>query len=104
MPVICVRLSINLTVFTNRGTTSFKYIDHIFTNAAELCSEAVSTPIGYSDHNIVAIFIKAKVPRAGPKIVYKRSYRRFSSDTYVEDLKKYMALHCIYENCSSSYQ
>ena len=57
-------------VFTNTtGTRSSTCIDHIFTNAVELCSEAISVPIGCSNHNIVAISRKAKVPTAGPKMV-----------------------------------
>jgi hypothetical protein len=63
-------------VFTNTtGTRSSRCINNIFYNTVELCSEAVSVPIGYSDHNIVAISRKAKVPTAVPKIVYKRSYK-----------------------------
>ena len=53
-----------------QGTRSSTCIDHIFTSTVELCSKAVSVPIGCSDHNIVAISRKAKVPTAGPKIVY----------------------------------
>lgn len=30
---------------------------------------------------------KAKIPKAGPKIVYKRSYRGFCCDSYVNDIK-----------------
>ena len=53
-------------VFTNTtGKRSPTYIDHIFTNTVEICSKAVSVPIGCSDHNIVAISRKAKVPTAG---------------------------------------
>lgn len=29
---------------------------------------------------------KTKVPKAGPNIVYKRSYNRFCSDSYVDDV------------------
>jgi hypothetical protein len=75
-------------VFTNTtGTRSSTCIDPIFTNTAELCSKAVSVPIGCSDHNIVARSRKAKVPTAGLKIVYKRSYKRFCCDSYVDDVK-----------------
>ena len=74
-------------MFTNTtGTRSSTRIDHIF-NVIGLCSKAVSVPIGYSDHNIVAISRKAKVLTAGPKIVYKRSYNRFCCDSYVDDAK-----------------
>ena len=75
--------------FTNTTVTrSSTCIDHIFTNTVELCSKAVSVPIGCSDHSIVVIFRKAKVPTAGSKIVYKRSYKRFCCDSYVDDVKK----------------
>ena len=74
--------------FTNTtGTRSSTCIDHICTNTVELCSKAVSVPIGCSDHNIVAISRKAKVTTVGPKIVYRRSYKRFCSDSYVDDVK-----------------
>ena len=87
MPVIPVQVINQPTrVFKNTtGTRSSTCIDHIFTNAVELCSKAISVPIGCSDHNIVAR--KAKVPTAGPKIEIKRSYKRFCCDTYVEDVK-----------------
>jgi hypothetical protein len=42
---------------------------------AYMIIKAVSVPIGYSDDNIVAISRNAKVPKTGPKIVYKRSYK-----------------------------
>ena len=61
-------------------------VDHIFTIAAEICLKAASRSIGCSDHNIVAISRKIKVPKAGPIIVYKRSYNMFCSDSYVVDV------------------
>lgn len=74
-------------VFINKtGCTSATCIDHIYTNCIELCSKAISVPVGFSDHNLVAISRKAKVPKAGPKIVYKRSYRGFSCDSYVNEV------------------
>jgi hypothetical protein len=62
-------------------------IDHIFTSAAELCFKAVSKSIGCSDHNIISTSRKTKVPKAGPNIVYKRSYNTFCSNSYVDDVK-----------------
>jgi hypothetical protein len=59
-------------------------IDHIFTNAAEICFKAVSKSIRC---RIVAISRETKVPKAGPKILYKRSYNKFGSDSYVFDVK-----------------
>jgi hypothetical protein len=75
-------------VFTNTtGTKSSTCIDHVFTNTIELCSKAVSVPIGCSDHNIVAISRKETFPTAGPKIVDKRSYKIFCCDSYMHDVK-----------------
>lgn len=75
-------------VFTNKtGSLSSTCIDHIYTNAGELCSRAISIPIAFSDHNLVAISRKTKVPKAGPKIVFKRSYRGFCCEAYVSDVR-----------------
>ena len=62
-------------------------IDHIFTNAADICFKLDSKSIGCSDHNITAISRKTKVPTAGLNIVNKRSYNTFCSDSYVDDVK-----------------
>jgi hypothetical protein len=48
--------------------------------------KAVSRSIGCSDHNIVAISKKNVVLKAGPNIVYKRSYNKFCSDYHVVDV------------------
>jgi hypothetical protein len=42
--------------------------------------------IGCSDYNIAAISRKTKVPKAGPNILYKRSYNKFCSDSNVDDV------------------
>ena len=47
----------------------------------------VSKSFGCRDHNIVAIARKTTVTKAGPNIVYKRSYNTFCSDSYVVDVK-----------------
>jgi hypothetical protein len=59
-------------------------IDHIFTNTAEMCFKAVSKSIGCSDHNILAISRKTNI---GPNTVYKRSYKKLCSESYVDDVK-----------------
>jgi hypothetical protein len=64
-------------VTNSTGMKSSTCIDHVFTNAAENGFKAVSKSIGCRDHNIVAISRKTKVPKAGPNIVYKRSYKMF---------------------------
>ena len=37
-------------------------------------------PLAVVNHNIVAIYKKTKVPKAGPNIMYERSYKKFCSD------------------------
>ena len=75
--LLTVTSACNLVQVTNQPTRVFTdttrtrkstCIDHIFSNTVELCSKAVSVPIGYSDHNIMAISRKANIPKAGPKI------------------------------------
>ena len=59
----------------------------MFINRPELCSYCVSVPIGCSDHNLIAIVRKTKVPKSGPKVIMKRSFRRFNQAQYEEDIK-----------------
>jgi hypothetical protein len=59
-------------VTNSTGMKSSTCIDHIFTHFAEICFKAVSKSIGCSDHNVLDISRKTKVPKAGPNIVYKR--------------------------------
>jgi hypothetical protein len=59
-------------------------IDHIFTNAADICFKAVSKSKGCIDHNISR---KTTFPKVGPIIVYERSCNKFCSDSYVDDVK-----------------
>lgn len=54
------------------GSKSETCIDHVFTNSNYLCSEALSVPVGYSDHNLVVLVRKTKVPKAGPTIMFLR--------------------------------
>ena len=86
----------NLTQMVNKptrvhcneaGRTSATCIDHIFTNNIDLCSNAVSVTVGFSDHNIVAFVRKTTTPKAGPKVMYKRSYRRFCENDFIRDIE-----------------
>ena len=68
------------------GSTSSTCIDLIFTNVSELCSKAISIPVGCTDHNIVAICRKTKVPKSGQKIIQKRMFRYFNENNYYNDV------------------
>lgn len=41
------------------GKIAATCIDHIFTNAVDMCSRGVSAPMECSDHNVTAITWKA---------------------------------------------
>ena len=72
---------------TTKNGISSTCIDHIFTNAADLCSKVISVEFGCTDHNIVAFIRKAKIPKAVPKIIYKRSFKNFREGAFLEELE-----------------
>jgi hypothetical protein len=82
VPGTWFKLSVNIPGYLQTAS-----IDHNYTNAAEICSKAVTTSIGCSDHNILDISRKNNVLMAGFNIVYTRSYKSFCSDSHVEDVK-----------------
>lgn len=63
-------------------------IDHIYLSVNVNYTGALSIPAGSTDHNIVIIARKTKVPKGKPKIVFKRPYRNFSQDAYLKDIEK----------------
>ncbi len=72
---------------TTDGVKISTCIDHIFTNIHELCSQAVSVAVGCSDHNLIALTRKTKMIKSGVRIVYRRSYKRFNPDSFVDDVQ-----------------
>lgn len=74
------RISINST-----GSPTSKCIDHIFTNTPDMCSTPVSVPVGFSDHNCVAVSRRTKLPRACLKIMVKRTYKTFNEDNFLNE-------------------
>lgn len=75
-------------VYGPDGLKSSTCIDLIFTSAANLCSKAISIPVGCSDHNLVAIGRTTKVPKEGQKIILKRIYRNFDESLYYRDVSR----------------
>lgn len=69
------------------GSKSETCIDHIFTNISYLCSKAISIPVGYSDHNLVVLVRKTKVPKVGPRVVFRRSMKTFCEEAFMDDVK-----------------
>lgn len=70
-----------------KGSISKTCTDHFFTSVPEKYLKAVSVPVGFSDHNIIALALRAKVPKAGLKVIYKRMYKKFSENDFVADIK-----------------
>ena len=68
------------------GSISETCIDHIFTNHNDLCSKALSLPVGYSDHNVVVTVRKCKLPNSGPKVLLLRSMRTFNEARFLSDV------------------
>lgn len=76
-------------ISTNKhGTTSSTCIDLVFTNSPEQCSNAVSLEVGFSDHNVVVLSRKTKLPRGGNMIVHKRSYKHFNKEAFVKEVEQ----------------
>ena len=87
MPVIWFRLLINLP-----GLQTLQEQDdpHVPITLLLMLSNFVLKLYPYpldAVITIVVIYREAKVPTTGPKIVCKRSYKRFSCDSYVDDVK-----------------
>lgn len=70
------------------GHRSSSCIDHIYTNVPEHCSNIVSIPVGYSDHNLVGLTKKMKPLKTAQKIIFHRSYKNFNADKYINDVKE----------------
>lgn len=86
-------------VATSALGTSATCMDHIFTNNFDQCSKAISVPTGCSDHNIIGVTRKTKLPKRGSKIIHKRTYRHFSQEEYVNEIKS-TDWSEVYEDCN----
>lgn len=78
-------MSTRIKMNQDRLITSTR-IDHIYTNCAEKCFNITSEPVGFSDHNVVALICKTKIPRSGPKEIWRRMYKNFSEDDFISDV------------------
>jgi len=68
------------------GSITSTLIDHMFTNAGDICSKAISFPVACSDHNLIVVVRKTKVPKGGQRIIVKRSYKQFIEDDFIQDV------------------
>lgn len=69
------------------GSKSSTCIDLIFTNVAELISKVISMPVGCSDHNLIAIGRRTKVPKSGQKIILKRIFKYYNENDYYNEVR-----------------
>ncbi len=64
-------------------------IDHVWTSRPELFANHGATVFSFSDHCLVYAVRKAvKCPRGQARNINARSYRKFDSNTFLEDLSK----------------
>ncbi len=70
----------------NDGKRVVTCIDNIYLNTPEVCPKSISLPIGYTDHNLIAIVRKRKVQKADSKIIKKRTFKNFDHDKYVREV------------------
>lgn len=63
------------------------------------CSETLSVPVGFSDHNLIAMVRKTKyvTVKETPRIAYSRSYKHFCSEKFVHDFRKLEWLNVLSE-------
>lgn len=74
------------TVCTARSNTS-TCLDLVFTNRRDRVFKSKVVHLGFTDHDLTVLSIKTKSPRGPPKIVHKRSYKHFSRENFINDLK-----------------
>ena len=67
--------------------SNFSSIDHVYTNSKYKCSEAVVTPFGDSDHDIISYTRYSKIPPSPARIICKRNYRDFKRKEFLDDIK-----------------
>lgn len=67
--------------------TSSTCIDHIYSNVSDQCSKAVSVSIGCSDHTIIGVTRKTKLPKGGRRVIHRRSYKYFNQEHYINDIQ-----------------
>lgn len=51
-------------------------------------SKSESVSVGFSDHNLVAVARKLRVPKVGPRVLHQRSFRSFYESDFIRDIKR----------------
>lgn len=68
------------------GSVTSTCIDHIYMNTSAKCVKVVSEPVGFSDHNVIAVVLERKNTKQGKTIIYRRMYKRFCEESFKSDL------------------
>ena len=69
------------------GTTEISCIDHVYTNAKNICSKPTIRPFGSSDHDLVMYTRYSTNNPTNSFTVRKRSYKNFQPTKFLQDLK-----------------
>ena len=70
------------------GQTNQSCIDHIYVNCKWRCSDAVVTPFGNSDHDLIGYVRFSKDPPVPARTIRKRSYKHFNTHDFLDQLSK----------------
>lgn len=71
------------------GVKTSSCIDHSYTNVPELCSNIISVPVGFSDHNLVGVTRKIKLLKTAQNFTFKRLFRNLNVDNFTVILKRF---------------
>ena len=63
-------------------------IDHVYCNFVHRCSKVTVTTTGASDHDLISYVRYSKNPPSPPRVIRKRSYKKFVKEEFIEDLKQ----------------
>ena len=69
-------------------TTSVSCIDHLYCNAKHRISPVKIITFGASDHDAVSYTRYSKEPMPPPRTIRKRSYKKFKSEDYLNDVSQ----------------
>ena len=88
--ICCLTQAVEQSTRTVR-TASYKAstcLDLVFTNRAEQdLYKCKVIQICFSDHDLTVLSNRTKIPKGPGRVVYKRSYKHFSKDKFINDLK-----------------
>ncbi|CAB4009639.1 Hypothetical predicted protein, partial [Paramuricea clavata] len=77
-----------LGIFYCPPSANKDYMTHVYDSWDRATDENYETYVlGFTDHDLTVLSIKSKIPKGPSKVVYKRSYKHFSAEKFINDLK-----------------